>query len=510
MRHAPGIRFALCAGLLLLGGCKTIESFVAEQTAATYETVPDRFVEVAEQHKLDTPAGRRDATGLNVPAQPDPAERLAGAEPLEAYLREIAGRLVAHYPGPKPGYEIYVTTSSEYTASIDATGALRVPVGLLVNAESEDEVAFVLGHELSHRIMNHSGKEEIERQTDSAAQLLFVGSIMLDGEAGARRGRLNSVGTAILLTQAVNRLALSPAWSRRQEDEADLLSVDLLHDAGYSYQAAYTAFERMADAERRAEADRQEAERALQAHVDALMRQGRISEGLDVAFQRLSQGPVEIVGEFLSQVGATHPKPETRRRDLAFYVDREYGDEALPPPIRRAAYETRVFSGPGLNALRKPILAARARQLLGENRLDDAAAMAASALRGANDPDPELRIALYEIRLAQGDVDRAVENLAIAARGPAAPVEVFSLLIAAEVGRGRPGAALDALEAMERRFPATRTDNLPFRLRLMLAADRTGEARRVFDACQASGDARARAGCEAVMRDRQGSASRRP
>lgn len=509
MRRMNAAILSLCTGLLLLGGCTPVGKFVGRQTAATYESFEGRFIEVAERRKLDTPAGRHNAAGLNAPVMPEPHVRLAGAEPIEAYLREIGDRLLAGYPGPKLRYEVYVTSGKGYEAQITSEGAITVPVGLLISAESEDEIAFVLAHEMSHAIMNHTGKEEMTKEADDTAMLLLAGSAMLNDELGGRHGNLNTVSEAIMLTYALNKAIFEPSWSREQEDEADLLAADLMNSTGYNYDAAYTVFERLADDIRRSEKEKQDAEFALHAHVDSLMKQGRFSEGLDIAFDRLAQAPATILGKILSEAMKTHSAPENRREDLASYLGREYGDQPLPPPIRRAEYERRVFTGAGLSVIRKPVLAERARQLFEEDRLDEAATMANGALTGANDPDPELRITLFRVRLAQGDLDRAAENLRIAAKSPSAPAEVFDHMISLEISRRRPDAALSALDARERRFPATKSNNLPLRLQLQLEAGRVTEARQTLETCRKSGSREAVAGCDAMIRRHETATARR-
>lgn len=74
---------------------------------------------------------------------------------ISATVREITRRLERGAGLPQQFVEVTVTTCSEARAAVYAGGWVEVCLPLILNAETEDEVAFVLGHEISHVIQDH-------------------------------------------------------------------------------------------------------------------------------------------------------------------------------------------------------------------------------------------------------------------------------------------------------------------------------------------------------------------
>jgi len=93
-------------------------------------------------------------------------------------------------------------------------------VGLLNTARNEDELAFVLGHELAHHLAGH-----LQRQATSSQ----LGAILAGGVAAMMGGSNQTV-------EAVTRIGAdvgARAYSKSHELEADKLGTLLALDAGY-------------------------------------------------------------------------------------------------------------------------------------------------------------------------------------------------------------------------------------------------------------------------------------
>ena len=73
-------------------------------------------------------------------------------------LYEITNRLLANWPGTVPEIAIFVKRGSPfaYGGEVTASNEILIEIGTLDQAESDDELAGVLAHELSHVLLGHN------------------------------------------------------------------------------------------------------------------------------------------------------------------------------------------------------------------------------------------------------------------------------------------------------------------------------------------------------------------
>lgn len=143
-------------------------------------------------------------------------------EALNAYLRDVACRVAAQYCGD---VRLYVMNRPFFNASMAPNGYMEVWSGLLLRAEDEAQVAFVLGHETTHYAERHSlDMLRTVRGRATAALILSVGA----SAAGAGyAGDLIYLGT----------LASVFGFSREKEEEADRIGFQHAAAAGYDVNA---------------------------------------------------------------------------------------------------------------------------------------------------------------------------------------------------------------------------------------------------------------------------------
>ncbi|MEO1251024.1 MAG: M48 family metalloprotease [Pseudomonadota bacterium] len=135
---------------------------------------------------------------------------------VNAYVEGIFQRLMASDP-TLPAMEIYVLDSPVINA-MAVPGHIYVTRGLLALANSEAELAGVIGHEIGHNQKRHIAKR-VSRS--NLAQLGTVAAAILTGDAR----------TAQAIGQGAQLYLLS--YSRGQEYESDLVGTRLLADSGY-------------------------------------------------------------------------------------------------------------------------------------------------------------------------------------------------------------------------------------------------------------------------------------
>ena len=144
---------------------------------------------------------------------------------LQAYVEQIGQRLAAHSPRRDVTYRFFVADMPEPNAFALPGGYIYVSRGLIALANSEDELAGVIGHEIGHVAARHSA----QRQTRQAG----VGILSALGTIAA--GVVGGSGAAQMVSQMgqVAGAGLIASYSRDQERQADQIGQDLEAAAGW-------------------------------------------------------------------------------------------------------------------------------------------------------------------------------------------------------------------------------------------------------------------------------------
>ncbi|MEQ1618399.1 MAG: M48 family metallopeptidase [Terricaulis sp.] len=148
--------------------------------------------------------------------EPDPA--------LNAYLREVACRVAGEYCGD---IRLYVMNRPYFNAQMAPNGYMEVWSGLLLRADNEAQLAFVLGHEIGHYGERHS--LAMLRTVRGRANAALVFSILTAGAGVAVVGDIVYLGT----------IASVFGFSRETETQADGMGFDHTVAAGYDPHAGH-------------------------------------------------------------------------------------------------------------------------------------------------------------------------------------------------------------------------------------------------------------------------------
>lgn len=184
-----------------------------------------------------------------------------------ARVRAIINRLIPQTAVFRPDalnwkWEVNVIRSPEVNAWCMPGGKIAIYTGLLDKLKlSDDEIAAVMGHEISHALREHAREQASEQ---SLLQLGMLGAQI----GGVGSGTVNAAGQ-------LYQVGVGLPHSRLHETEADRMGVELAARAGYDPRAAISLWQKMS---------------------------------------RLGGSPPE----FLS----THPSPDTRMQDLEVYSER--------------------------------------------------------------------------------------------------------------------------------------------------------------------------------------------
>ncbi len=224
MRHLIQRRCWLLGTLLLMAGC-TVNPVTGDKELAL--VTESQEIQIGEQNY----APSRQMQGGDYVVDPS----------LSAYVSEVGQRLAAVSDRPLP-YEFSVINSSVPNAWALPGGKIAVNRGLLLEMNSEAELAAVLGHEIVHAAARH-GAQAMQRG------LLLQGAVL----ASAIAARDSDYGNLVVGGANVAAQLINQKYSRSAELEADYYGMQYMSEAGYDPEGAIRlqeAFVRLSESRR--------------------------------------------------------------------------------------------------------------------------------------------------------------------------------------------------------------------------------------------------------------------
>ena len=158
---------------------------------------------------------------------------------VEAYLNQLGGRLAAVSNDPGFGFYFFPINDLNINAFAMPGGFIGVHTGLIVSAQTESELAGVLGHEISHVTQRHIARQVFQSKQIGMASMVAMALALL-----AARSSGQMAGAAIATTQA-GAISAQLAFSRDFEREADRQGFDILRKAGFDVRGMGVFFERL-------------------------------------------------------------------------------------------------------------------------------------------------------------------------------------------------------------------------------------------------------------------------
>lgn len=148
---------------------------------------------------------------------------LVDDEKMTKYINDIGQRLVEQIENRQFEYHFYLVDMVEPNAFALPGGYIYISRGLITIAQTEDELAGVIGHEITHVSQRHSYKQ--------TKKSIFPSLLMVPG---ALAGMVNEQFGALINAPiaAASKLRLA-SYGRKQETEADNYGIELAAKAGY-------------------------------------------------------------------------------------------------------------------------------------------------------------------------------------------------------------------------------------------------------------------------------------
>ncbi|MFZ4061674.1 MAG: M48 family metalloprotease [Polynucleobacter sp.] len=136
-------------------------------------------------------------------------------------------------------FEVFAVKDSSINAFALPGGFIGFHTGLLTSAESDSEVASVMGHETGHVLQRHLARQMDQQATNTMIALagILLGALAASRNPGAASGLMQG-GQAVAVN---NQLS----YSRDAEREADRIGFQILAASGYDVSGAPGFFQRL-------------------------------------------------------------------------------------------------------------------------------------------------------------------------------------------------------------------------------------------------------------------------
>ncbi|MBN8608421.1 MAG: M48 family metalloprotease [Caulobacterales bacterium] len=151
---------------------------------------------------------------------------------LNEYVRNLGCSISAEFC---PELRFYIIETSEFNAAMAPNGMMLINTGLLLRAETEAELAFVVAHEFGHYFENHMTERLAASQSATRGSLISAGLAF------------TGVGALLALGYMAGAAANVMSFSRDQEREADMFAANYANTNGYNSAAGVRAWENLRD-----------------------------------------------------------------------------------------------------------------------------------------------------------------------------------------------------------------------------------------------------------------------
>ena len=169
---------------------------------------------------------------------------------LDEWMQTMGHRLAAASERPTQHFNFFLLRDRQINAFATLGGYIGINAGTVLSAESEDEVAGVVAHEVSHVTQRHVLRSVERAKKDQLPILLATLGVIIAAqgqETNERTGR--NAGSDAIQAAVIGGQALAAQrqinYTRSGESEADRIGIQTLHQAGYSPEGMADFFARM-------------------------------------------------------------------------------------------------------------------------------------------------------------------------------------------------------------------------------------------------------------------------
>lgn len=157
------------------------------------------------------------------------------------YIHHLGYRLVPFSENPEQGFEFHVVPVDVINASAYPGGLVVIFSGLILETESESELAGVVAHEIAHVTQRHISRM-LAKQRKSVAPILLG---MVAAIAAAQSSSSGDAPIAIAASMQALQAQMQINFTRFHEYEADRVGIKTLHASGMNPEGMASFFAKL-------------------------------------------------------------------------------------------------------------------------------------------------------------------------------------------------------------------------------------------------------------------------
>lgn len=485
-------------------GCQTISTVVSGPHYESFDGIYAKQESVVELlNEEERYAGKSVVSELSFAERPDiylDSGHIVKSTRVTKYLQAILKRVIDKNELALHGVSVKLVDKPIYYASINPFKEVSISPRVIMIAETEDEIAFILAHELSHLLLSHH--RSILQEEDTVDMIENVNMAygvftQLKGLSGSRfmsadisdstRRDLTKVDVTKRLMEGLTEDVWGGMWKRDQEDEADLLGLDLMIKAGYSHQGALMAFKHIQLDESN---KKTQLELLHEQHEQAMLnleKSGDIRNIFGTGMVMFKDAAFTFYKDLIKKVATGHNSPEIRRENTLAYFDREYRavkENGRPLQYRaitsaqlKNLQQSRTFK----NTLKSVELSQQVLMMLAQKDTKSAERLAKQAVQ-LSGSSPHSRYALFKVREAQNNQRYALANIKYIKPQNLVSKEFYEYEINYWLSKGNSTKALSVIEGARSKLNSRDSFVLNEIQALVNNGDRTA-ARNVYRDC---------------------------
>jgi Zn-dependent protease with chaperone function len=214
---------AIATSLVMFAGCAEVATVAGYDTKSLNEDSAKSYAELISKSRASGTVDNNSAIARRVKT---------------IFNRMLPYADAANKTGEKFNWQLNVIRSNEVNAFAMPGGKMVVFTGIVNKLNlTDDEIAAIVGHEMTHALEEHSKKAAGQQIITNTA--LKAGGSILQSKTGL------SASTVELYKDTLSKYGLTLPFSRHQENKADIGGLRLMAQAGYNPEAAVSVWQKM-------------------------------------------------------------------------------------------------------------------------------------------------------------------------------------------------------------------------------------------------------------------------
>lgn len=152
------------------------------------------------------------------------------------YLQTLGARLATNGPDKRQKFNFFVVQDNSINAFAMPGGVIGVHTGLILGANSESELASVLGHEIGHVTQRHLARMLAAQKYDTFKNIAGIALALLVARSNPQ------LASGALTTASAAGVQNQLDYTREHEREADRIGLQILDSGGFDVRAMPTFF----------------------------------------------------------------------------------------------------------------------------------------------------------------------------------------------------------------------------------------------------------------------------